>query len=91
MNHSSIVVDNGCSGGSTVTVNANSVVRSSFMLVGVGCEGKLRFVMKGIASSFICGACNFSIFALFSEIFDARFILQAFCEIGWEFSVILNS
>ena len=39
MNHSSIVVDNGCSGGSKVTVNANSVVLSSAMLVGVGCEG----------------------------------------------------
>ena len=44
MNHSSIVDDNGCSGGSTVTVNANSVVRSSFMLVGVGCEVKVRVV-----------------------------------------------
>jgi len=83
-----------------VTVNANLVVRSSCMLIGVGCEGKLRFVMKGIVS-FICGAAifsfqlvklaNFSIFAWFLEIFDARFILQACCEIGWEFSVILNS
>ena len=56
-----------------MTVNANLVVRSSCMLVGVGCEGKLRFVMKGIVS-FICGAAifsfqlvklaNFSIFAM---------------------------
>ena len=27
-----------------MTVDANSVVCSSFMLVGVGCEGELRFV-----------------------------------------------
>ena len=87
-----------------MTVNANLVVRSSCMLIGVGCEGKLRFVMKGIVS-FICGAVQavqffhfswsnlqiFQFFAWFSEIFDARFILQACCEIGWEFSVILNS
>ena len=39
MNHSSIVVDNGCSSGSKVTVNANLDVRSSSMLEGVGCEG----------------------------------------------------
>ena len=84
-----------------MAVNANSVVLFSYMLVGVGCEGKLRFVMKGIVS-FICGAVQFfhfswsnlqifQFFAWFSEIFDARFILQACCEIGWEFSVILNS
>ena len=84
-----------------MAVNANSVVRSSFMLVGVGCEGKLRFVMKGIVS-FICGAVQFFHFSWsnlqifqflqwFLEIFDARFILQACCEIGWGFSVIFNS
>jgi hypothetical protein len=45
-----------------VAVNANSVVRSSFMLVGVGCEGKLRFVMKGIVLlNLRFQACNFSI------------------------------
>jgi hypothetical protein len=89
-----------------VTVNANLVVRSSCMLIGVGCEGKLRFVMKGIVS-FICGlrCCNFFIsvgqtckffnfcmvFLVVFRDFDARFILQACCEIVWEFSVILNS
>ena len=41
--------------------NANSVVRSSFMLVGVGCEGKLRFVTKGIVFNLRFQACNFSI------------------------------
>ena len=55
MNHSSIVDDNGVFWWFKVTVNANLVVRSSCMLIGVGCEGKLRFVMKGIVS-FICGA-----------------------------------
>ena len=44
--------------------NANSVVRSSFMLVGVGCEGKLRFVTKGIVC-FIC-VSRLAIFLFFS-------------------------
>ena len=62
MNHSSIVDDNGVFWWFKVAVNANSVVRSSFMLVGVGCEGKLRFVMKGIVC-FIC-ASRLAIFSI---------------------------
>ena len=50
-----------------MTVNANSVFCSSFMLVGVGCEGELRFVYLFIVLPFFYSLAIFAISVQFGQ------------------------
>ena len=63
-----------------MAVNAKAVVRSSFMLKGVGCEGELRFGIYGI----VCYL--FAVLAIFSfQLVKLHMIFFGICLVFRDF------